>query len=800
MNRQFRQVVTAVLAASMVMPMAACKKGASGKKKEVAQKFIPDDEPYFDTEKTELVIPTDPNKEVETIDVKSTTFINGKLYVPCRVEYEMPDEIEEKYYNAEFTGNYVTAGEIKSEYQPMSLNVFDMDGQCQNTIPFLEADDVFGITVDPNGDIIVLTYCTTKQIPSTLYRFSPEGEEKSHVELSGAYFYMKGIIGLDHNELVMWDDERIVKLDESGQEISTFDLTQIGGMAIKNGDKIFVQTAAPAESNDVNACSIQELDMDNFQLTGNKEQVNMTALTATCFSNGASYMVNANGIVKIDMHTSTTETILDWNDANVNFIYMARQPLDVISNDEMYVVSLQYDINPVTSSPDKSTVYLYHFTRAAKNPYAGKPYLEIASYGACNNSFLDYIVEYNKDPNSQAYVRLHEYKDQIELSKEGKDGFAEKYYLDLMSGNTADILCNFAEFYQFNSENVLVDLNQYIDGENGLKREEYFDNIFRACETNGQLFQMPVVFYVQGLLGNKDYIGDRTGWTYDEFKTAIDGMPDGVSPVDDMLYQDLLNLLLNVNINQFIDYKKKEVHFDSDEFKKALELTKKYGLPVLPKRDDIEDWELEYLEEIPDEYRGAQLIPERFDQNMLALTNVKVYDIKDFAEKTALCKGKATVVGVPSANGAGVAAVQKMSVGISAASPNKDLAWDFIRHLLDEEIECKQALEYIGMPVNRKAFESAMNVKADGLDRIAEDRQAHPSRYMYMEPMPTVSEECKKNCVAVVEKIDTTFSSDMSVMNIVQEEAAAYFADQRTLEEVCANIQKRALQIVQERG
>lgn len=348
-----------------------------------------------------------------------------------------------------------------------------------------------------------------------------------------------------------------------------------------------------------------------------------------------------------------------------------------------------------------------------------------------------------------ARVRLHDYSDEVEAGSGSKQDFVEQYYLELLGGNSADILCNFSEFSQFNTEDVLVDLNTFIDGDKGLNRAEYFDNVFRAFETDGKLFQIPVSFEVQGLLGNKELIGDRTGWTYSEFQNVVDQIPGNVSAIDDMLYDELLDMLLSVNMEQYVDYGKKEVHFDSAEFKQALEITKAYGLAVLPEPDP-----------------SNQVI----------------------------------VIGMPSPDGNGLAAAQRMSLAISAASPNQEAAWDFIRHMFDEEAQYQYVPSMEGIAMNRKAFEQITNERAEGINQEHQNMEDHPEQYFGMEPVPAVSDACKADYRSMVERVGTVQASDMSVMAVIQEEAAAYFAGQRTLDEVCKNIQDRTRTIVQERG
>ena len=52
---------------------------------------------------------------------------------------------------------------------------------------------------------------------------------------------------------------------------------------------------------------------------------------------------------------------------------------------------------------------------------------------------------------------------------------------------------------------------------------------------------------------------------------------------------------------------------------------------------------------------------------------------------------------------------------------------------------------------------------------------------------------------ALIESVKTSQSCDTDVMSIILEEAAGFFADQRSIDDVCKNIQNRASIVVQER-
>ena len=191
-------------------------------------------------------------------------------------------------------------------------------------------------------------------------------------------------------------------------------------------------------------------------------------------------------------------------------------------------------------------VALVKLTRMDKNPHAGKSVIELGCISA-EAGFRDYVIDYNKDPNHVSRIIISDYADQIFEKTDYMEALADlsdRVYLDMLSGDGPDILMNFYGYSQFNNEEILVDLNSYVDGQSGLNRDEYYDNIFRACEESGKLFQIPVCVSVSGYAGNPNLIGDRTSWTYEEFEQVASSLPENVSLIRDTARADFLQMIL----------------------------------------------------------------------------------------------------------------------------------------------------------------------------------------------------------------------------------------------------------------
>ena len=142
---------------------------------------------------------------------------------------------------------------------------------------------------------------------------------------------------------------------------------------------------------------------------------------------------------------------------------------------------------------------------------------------------------------------------------------------------------------------------------------------------------------------------------------------------------------------------------------------------------------------------------------------------------------------------------------INAASKQKEGAWAFLRFLLSEEYQREyhseapfsplkaiflEQLEFYSKPITTTFYNEELNEtititqnhtlsKASGtLDEIIEIEQMTEKQ---LQTVVDMIESAKVNC----------FTWDQTAIQIITEEAQAYFMNQRSLDDVMANIQNR---------
>jgi ABC-type glycerol-3-phosphate transport system substrate-binding protein len=161
----------------------------------------------------------------------------------------------------------------------------------------------------------------------------------------------------------------------------------------------------------------------------------------------------------------------------------------------------------------------------------------------------------------------------------------------------------------------------------------------------------------------------------------------------------------------------------------------------------------------------------------------------------AMFGGPVTYKGFPREDGVGNIVYVSTGLGMSAACKDKDGAWSFLRTLLTEEYQMSD--DIWAFPIHRAAFdrklEEAMEKETvtDENGNEVEVTKGGVGIDGFFVELYALTQEQADQILAVIESADSAIVFDESVMNIVKEEAAAYFAGEKTVEETAALIQNR---------
>lgn len=814
MKKSAQRMCAFLLAAAMMIPLTGCKKGnGKGKKGSSGprQEYVKEDDPYYSNKETELKveIPAKSDKEIEYQELYNAQIIGDQLMCEFYVSYKMPKEVEEKLNSFDYeSGDYTEIEKIYSEYYGNGMVIFDMDG---NVTKVIESDGSEGFTkvIPKNGGGFY----------ATRYKLLDGDECKAQVELVTVdeNFEVKESVPLDEN---VQDVDKIIELDNGNFLFVGYSENYIVG---KDGKMIKSSTPENWINNyfkidgKVYGCFdeynettyesklfIQQIDENTAEFTGDKTEVSFDVWNAVQGEDGI-YCSTEEGVTKVDLLKNEEETILEWNWTDVNYMdNYGENSISVISEDKILLTRMVYEETSTYGKTMPTTkLFMNVLTREDKNPHAGKRILQIGTLGYVTPAFYDQVITYNLAPEHDARIQMRFFNDDIDYGDDYMKSVGElsdTIYLEMLSGDGPDILMNFSSLCQFNTDDVLVDLNTFVDGEKGFNRADYFDNILNAFETSEKLYHIPVCINIDGYVGNKDLIGERTGWTYEEFDQIASSIPQNVSMTDEMEYMDFLQTLLLVSAPYYVDYGTKDVKFDSPEFKKALEISKKYGVEHLTGSDVMN-----HLEMWSDSMMPSEDEADPFKEGLQALRRTYIYGIRNYVTEYQALKNKTVFVGIPSPNGTGMTAAPSLTFAISAASKCKDEAWDFIRFFFEEDQQTQFSLDQYSIPLNRKALDAKID---DDIKYYEEEREFFeelrkedpeyaknfPDEYFY-----EITPEMKADFIKLVESVSVSENTDPAIMAIINEDAAPYFAGQKSVDDVAKLIQNRAKTKISER-
>lgn len=420
-----------------------------------------------------------------------------------------------------------------------------------------------------------------------------------------------------------------------------------------------------------------------------------------------------------------------------------------------------------------------------------KQHLTLATQG------LDWMTQ-------QAVLRFNRSREDVHIDvadyseynneKSGWDAGVTRLKTEILSGRMPDILdLNGMPSRQLAARGLLLDQGALLDADGELRRDDFLPNVLRAMTEGELLFAIPASFSVQTAVGARRVVGDTPGWTYTELMAALRAMPEGCTVFSETTDRaEVLRLMLGLDMERFVDWSRGEVHFDSPEFLEVLNFTRDF-----PEEFDWANYE--YSEESSDEYR--------ISHGLQMLASCELYSFENLLYYQQLFGGgddAFTLIGYPCTEGNGAVMTVFQAFGISKDCKNTAAAWDFLRGFLTEDFQSEGTI--IGFPVRRDVLEKKAQAAtepqyfrdSDGnyvLDENGE-RQMIPVGSTWdgtnYHEIYACSERQVQSVMDVLMNTGCIMDANDAIYDIVTEQAKAFYARQKSAEEVARLIQSKA--------
>lgn len=381
----------------------------------------------------------------------------------------------------------------------------------------------------------------------------------------------------------------------------------------------------------------------------------------------------------------------------------------------------------------------------------------VAEFNRSNTEYTIEIVNYGWDgnlPEQDGYLN---------------DTKLTKFIVDIISGKAPDIIdTSTIPMLRFAAKGLFEDLYPYLDEDPELKREDIYPGILRSLEYNGHLYETVDTFGICTLIGAQNIVGTQPGWTWEEM-AAINSLETGIfarTPEYGLSPEELLQVFCTVYFNDFIDWTSGECDFTDPKFIEMLEMC-----AAQPSGNGPND--------------KAELF---FRVVRLPLFAVQEYEMYENSI------GEFTMKGFPDI-GCLIEPQDNIQLSICAASEHKDAAWRFVRTPFTYEWQTNL---HDGQErgENDPPAISFLHSRPDVMKQVLGWREH------LTELNPELDWEKEKPIweaiLALIDRCNGSYRIDPALYNIIIQEAKAFFAGDKTVEQTAELIQSKALILVNE--
>lgn len=706
-------------------------------------------------------------------------------YVPHRIELSAEGGVILSAFLCDDELIYETAADengLFSQQTFYSLPLTEEDVQPRR-IPFeLSAAQVelLDIIKDPEGN-----YYTLERDSAADHTVN------GYISQSG---YRVGMYSPEGSSLAGWDISRQLLQDSTGSYMHELAMDKNGDICVVGSDTLlllnssgeyqgkitapFITCAARGADGSIYFCSVNQLKRIDFDTAASENVTTGFPIgTGMCLGEDSELWVyDIDGIYRYDTQNQMPTQVLSWLDANVD----ASSLVDMAVMPDGQIWLLMSELFSYRSQPPQ----LVSLTKTEGNEPAG----ETVTVGVMNltDNMRACAIRFNQN-HPECRVQLKEYM--------GVNGYRDKedamraLDLDLVTGKVADIIAiSYADMEKYMSKEMLEDLAPYLDASTALSRENLVDVIEKAYTYDGRLAALPTQLGLEVIVGRQSQLGNMQNWSVEDMIAFFEQNNDA-SILDSTSKDAMLDVCLKFNLGCFVDTQEKTCHFDTEEFSKILEFAAQFT-----GTGDIQGWSSWSI------YQNDRRLLDRqwCQEPCFAACAPQYFDNEPVS-----------YIGYPTMDGqSGIMLMTNYDAyGILTTSAHKEAAWMFLESAILAEGHTNNIRLGIESDISSTAFPIMKNMLeeqfAASLKEAQKEMRPGPDGQPIRNYRTTLGwGEDTIYCYAPLEEeIDLIWElidqarpapqHDETIMGIIREEAAGYFAGDKDIELVTAAIQNR---------
>lgn len=593
------------------------------------------------------------------------------------------------------------------------------------------------------------------------------------------YFYCQYMAQNSEGDLLIASDSAILVFSADGQRKDNITMNEgyINSMT-STGDGTVLVSYYDWSSDDggQRVCRIENGALSEpMEIAG----INETGGISLYPGDGGNMLLNDNTyLYTLDTATGQATKLLSWLDSDINGSYIN----GIAANGQDTVLVL---LQSWHRSLDSTMDTVYELGTLTKVPAEEIPERTILTLGATylSSNLEDAVIDFNRGSDTYR-ITLVDYG--AYNTNEDYTAGSKQMDMDVISGNCPDLIdLSSGNAEKYIGKGVLADLGALMDKDDSISMDQFLSGPIKAYQKDGKLYGLPTAFGLVTLYGSTKLLNGRTSWTLAEMAEVIEGLGDDVQIMQYRSQTSFLSEMLQQNITHYVDYSNATCSFDSEDFKLLLRAAAK-----LPTDDELTQQQELMMSEsyvYTDENQGVQSGETLLTSGYLSYADAVKERFSIYTEENGF-----TMIGYPTDQGNGAVLNASGGLAISEKSANKDGAWAFLKTLFTDDFQTGQW----SLPVTVSAFDQFMEAAMTPEYYTDENGQQVESNYStYIDgtayEVKHITQEQADWFKDYVNGAEISGIYDSDLYEIINEEAAAYFAGDKSADEVAKLIQNR---------
>lgn len=316
--------------------------------------------------------------------------------------------------------------------------------------------------------------------------------------------------------------------------------------------------------------------------------------------------------------------------------------------------------------------------------------IPMLSVGIVENNFpFENYLEILNDENQEYQVEIKQYGG----NNDENSVITEQIQKNALNGDLPDVIIfngldgRLADFDAVKME-TLCDLYEFMDKDDTLNRDSFVPGLLDHIDYNfdGHAYLLPSAFKFRILNAAKtEFVKDIEKWDFNTYMDMLENPPEGMAEEfknnDQTQWQRL-----NVNFEDYFDFKNASCKLDSPDFIRAL----KYAYEG--KQNDTNEYVSEDNDYDQDAEQRGYSYSIRENRELFSTASISNYADYIYYAKGIFGGEPFTVLGDFNSGNGIQFRTDENSYGITKQSENKELAWKFIKHMLSDDYISKYYL------------------------------------------------------------------------------------------------------------